>query len=215
MRPRPALLASPVVLAVVLTGCSGGVTDRGDGIPMVPYRDRVAAGGSQGDRADAVEDAREDLEECGDPDDSRTFEVSASGAQVELHVPADADDDPVEELEDYRGDVGASPVCWVVAEVDDSDGDQVVDLPRVEVVTSDGQAVTLQRASDVVRGWADLRPDDEDLAARGVELITRTGGVVGPGEEGEVVLVADVDLDDARAASVQLTEGGALVDAHD
>jgi len=206
---RPALVL--VLATAVLTGCSGA-DDIGQDIDMTPYRDRVVT--DDGDRGDAG--ARGDgggLEDCGDPDDAHEVELSSSGAELEVTVPAEADDDAVEDLEDYREDSGAGPVCWVVVEVDNSAGDEVVDLPRVDVVAADGQRVRLERASEALAAWADLRPDDDDARSRAVELTAGSDGVVGPGDDGEVVFVADTDLDDARGVRVQLGEGGALVEA--
>ncbi|MEJ5915213.1 hypothetical protein [Pseudokineococcus sp. 1T1Z-3] len=231
MRTRPLALTASLALVVVLPGCAGeagllgsrdaagaaledGRLDGGGDIPMTTYRERVAAEEAREARDDAARQAQEGLAGCADPGDAQSFEVSAAGVDVELQVPVDADEDPVEQLEEYRQDVGAGPVCWVLAEVDARDGAEVVDLPLVEVTTADGRTVALQRAADVLAGWGDLvLPDESDLAARGVELITTTGGVVGPGERGEVVLVATVDLDDARAVRVQVTDGGPLVAA--
>ena len=209
MSHRPALVL--VLATAVLTGCSGA-DDIGQDIDMTPYRDRVVT--DDGDRGDAG--ARGDgggLEDCGDPDDAHEVELSSSGAELEVTVPAEADDDAVEDLEDYREDSGAGPVCWVVVEVDNSAGDEVVDLPRVDVVAADGQRVRLERASEALAAWADLRPDDDDARSRAVELTAGSDGVVGPGDDGEVVFVADTDLDDARGVRVQLGEGGALVEA--
>jgi len=200
---RPALAL--VLAAAVLTGCSGEGGARHE-IDMTPRIDRPAA-----DRDDRGDD--DGLEDCGDPDDGRELHLAAAGAEIEVTVPADDGEDAVEDLEEYREDSGAGPVCWVVVAVDDSGGDEVVDLPRVEVVAADGERVRLQRASEALAAWADLRPDDDDAAARAVELTAASDGVVGPGDEGEVVFVADTDLDDPRGVRLQPTDGAALVDA--
>ncbi|WP_299035692.1 hypothetical protein [uncultured Pseudokineococcus sp.] len=209
MSHRPALALA--LSAALLAGCSGAGAvrdDRGDAdhaIDMTPYLERDDRREDEGDGGS--------LERCGDPDDARELQLSTAGAEVEVVVPAEADGDAVGDLEDYRADAGAAPVCWVVVAVDNSRGDEVVDLPRVEVVAADGQRVRLQRASEALAAWADLRPDDDAAATRAVELTASSDGVVGPGDEGEVVFVADADLDGARDARVQLGEGGALVEA--
>lgn len=223
MRHRPALAL--VLSAAVLAGCSGARDLERDPIPMVPLVDRVE-GGREGllprgdrDRADdrgADRDggaAADAVAGCGDPDGAAVVELAAGGAELQVLVPADADEDVLEDLEDYRADSGADPVCWVVVRVDNTGGDEVVDLPRVEVVAADGRRVQLQRAGEAVAAWSDLRPDDEDAAVRAVELVAEQDGVVGPGEEGEVVLVATTDLDDPRAVLVQPTDGAELVRA--
>lgn len=210
-RSRAAAVSVAVVLAGgLLAGCGAGgdLSDRsGGGLSMEPWRDRVDAGDRGDDRADAAEDAARSLEDCADPDDAAELEGDQGDVSVTVHVPADSSDDHVEDLEDFRDDSGAGPVCWVVVEVDNRDGTEVVDLPEVDVVAADGSRVTLQRASDVLRTWAE-RSDDDDAVARAVELITQTGGTVSPGQEGHLVLVAAEDLDDPRAALVRLTDGG-------
>ncbi|WP_298804496.1 hypothetical protein [uncultured Pseudokineococcus sp.] len=239
MRRRPAPVLALVLSSAVLAGCSGARDLPRDAIDMSPWNetgdaaDRVAAlepdaADRLDDRADAREDARQDaqeaaderaeeareeLEDCGDPDDARELELSAGGAEMVVVVPAEDDDDAVEELEDYREDADAGPVCWVVVRVDNTEGDQVVDLPRVEVVTADGRQVRLERASDALSGWADRRADDDDAAVRAVELTAGLTGVVGPGDEGDVVFVAATDLDDPRGVRLQPADGAPLVDA--
>lgn len=237
MRRRPAPVLALVLSGAVLAGCSGARDLPRDTIDMTPWtergeaadrgaaadprsRDRDRADDRADDRAEAqeaaderAEEAREELEDCGDPDDARELEVSADGAQVVLAVPAQDDDDAVEDLEEYREDSGAAPVCWVVAHVDNTEGDQVVDLPRVEVVTADGRQVRLERAADALARWADLRADDDDARVRAVELTTGLTGVVGPGDEGDVVLVASTDLDDPRGVRLQPSDGARLVEA--
>lgn len=231
MRPRPAPVLALVLSSAVLAGCSGARDLPRDTIDMTPWNetgdaaDRVAAlepdaADRLDDRADAreeaaderAEEAREELEDCGDPDDARELEVSAGGAEMVVVVPAE-DDDAVEDLEDYREDADAGPVCWVVVRVDNTEGDQVVDLPRVEVVTADGRQVRLERASDALSGWADRRADDDDAAVRAVELTAGLTGVVGPGDEGDLVFVAATDLDDPRGVRLQPSDGAPLVDA--
>lgn len=206
-RSRAAAVSLAVVLAGgLLAGCGAGrdLSDRsGGGLSMEPWRDRVDArdGGDDGDG-----DARSP-EDCADPDDAAELEGDQGDVSVTVHVPADASEDQVEDLEDFRDDTGAGPVCWVVVEVDNRDGTEVVDLPEVDVVAADGSRVTLRRASDVLPTWAE-RSDDDDAVARAVELITQTGGTVSPGQEGYLVLLATEDLDDPQGAHVRLTDGG-------
>ncbi|ROP45978.1 hypothetical protein [Pseudokineococcus lusitanus] len=210
-RSRAAAVSLAVVLAGgLLAGCGAGrdLSDRsGGGLSMEPWRDRVDARDRGDDRAGAAEDAARSLEDCADPDDAAELEGDQGDVSVTVHVPADSSDDHVEDLEDFREDTDAGPVCWVVVEVDNRDGTEVVDLPEVDVVAADGSRVTLQRASDVLSTWAE-RSDDDDAVARAVELITQTGGTVSPGQEGYLVLLAAEDLDDPRAAHVRLTDGG-------
>lgn len=166
MRRSVAFLA---VLVLVLGAC-GGDDD---------------AGGAAGDGAPAKGD--------GGPGDY-VWE-SDDGGTVTFHIPAPAGDPVIAKVEAFRAAVPAAQVLYVTVDIDNTGGDEELNLPELSVVTPGGSTLSFVPVWHVVGDWQDRIDinDETDLYDRGVDLYNSQLNLdsVLPGARSHVVLVVD------------------------
>lgn len=79
--------------------------------------------------------------------------TTQSGADISLTVPAPATDPAVEAIEAYRAKVGAAPVSYLVADVDNQKGTAPIDMYMVSVFDEQGEQLTFSRVTGVIHSW--------------------------------------------------------------
>lgn len=131
-RSIPRTLAAPAALAFLLAGCAG--TDE-----SAPQQDDT-----QQSAAD-IDDAAEDEDYTFSLTDEPLFTSTDTGAQLTMTVGAQpGDDEEVAWLEEYREDAGAEPVAYVVTDVDNRDGSELINMYSITFYDEEGNASTCE-----------------------------------------------------------------------
>lgn len=191
---KKALEGLALVVLLMATGCAGGDQEEA----ATPQQETTTTTTEEldpeegGDLADELADAPEN----GGPG---TYAFEYMGAQVRLEVPTDPTDPRLAELEAYRTKLGAPEVSYVIAEVDNTDGADSINMNQVVVVTEEGEQVTLDTIFTVIGEWQDLVPIDDDSGTynQGVELYNSyLDNNLLPGAKGTAVVAGgDGDID--------------------
>jgi len=79
--------------------------------------------------------------------------TTQSGAQISFTLPTPATDPAVAAIEAYRVKIGAAPVSYLVAEVDNRGGTAPVDLYAVSASDAEGRQFTFSTVADVIHSW--------------------------------------------------------------
>lgn len=145
-----------LLLAVALAACS-------DDAPARPDRDDGA-----------TPEAAYGADPAVPIDGSGEYTFTHAGAAGSLTVPTPRTDPLVADYEEYRKSAGAIDVTYIVAEIDNSNGEQTVTMHKVLVVTNDGRQIEVPNISVRLGTWRDTfsSPGSGNIEAyhRGVEL---------------------------------------------
>lgn len=79
--------------------------------------------------------------------------TTASGAEITFTLPAPATHPALKAIEAYRVKIGADPVSYVVADVDNRKGTVSIDMYAVSAVDEQGREVSFSRVTDVIHSW--------------------------------------------------------------
>jgi hypothetical protein len=79
--------------------------------------------------------------------------TTGSGAEINFLLPTSATDPPVAAIEAYRVKAGATPVSYLVADVDNRRGTVPVNLYAVSVFDAEGRRFTFSSVADVIHSW--------------------------------------------------------------
>lgn len=121
-------LAAPAAIAVLLAGCAG--SDEPAAQQDDPQNKQSAAD------ADPVEDEEDYTFSI---TDEPLFASTSTGAQITMTVDAQpSDDDEIAWLEQYREDVGGEPVTYVLSDVDNRDGSDLVNMYNISFYDEEG-----------------------------------------------------------------------------
>jgi hypothetical protein len=80
--------------------------------------------------------------------------TTASGADITFALPTPATDPAVAAIEAYRVKVGAAPVSYLVADVDNRKGTEPANMYMVTAVDDEGRQFTFSSVADAIQGWA-------------------------------------------------------------
>ena len=83
---------------------------------------------------------------------------SMEGAHIVFDLPSDPSSDELTEIEQYRKDVQADPVTYIVADVDNREGTDSVNLYEVNVFDEDGNKYEFSDLSEYV---SDIAPETD------------------------------------------------------
>jgi hypothetical protein len=183
---RPLLVAS-VLFVSTLLGCSsdGGRTPDG--------------GGTSAPSASTIPVA-----------ESRDYAFTHAGATGVVRVPTAPADPRVAEYEAYRQLAGAIDVTYVVAEIDNTQGFEVVTMYRVVVVTAEGQQIEIPSIEVRLETWRDsfaaTGTANSEAYDRGQDLLN-TLHPVHPGRHGRLVNAAAQSVPSVAQVYVYPTGG--------
>lgn len=132
--------------------------------------------------------------------------VSMGNATVHFFLPADVTDPRLAEIEAFRKDAGAAPVSYIIAEVDNRDGLEDVNMYMVSAYDADGKEYKFTRVDGMISEWgptysSDLEyvlPDGtkmdeaagDALSRRGTELHNANLDDVNIGQRSTVILAS-------------------------
>jgi len=80
--------------------------------------------------------------------------TTASGADISFTLPTPATDPALAAIEAYRVKVGAAPVSYLVADVDNSKGTVPVTMYMVSAFNEEGRQFTFSSVADAIHSWA-------------------------------------------------------------
>ena len=180
------------ITALALTGCSTGTTeDAGKTIqPLMVQKDGYDADmPMDGDYDPAMLDDFNPMDGMGVMEAGEYEVYSMDGAHITFDLPADPEDEALQEIEQYRKDVQADPVTYIVADVDNRGGSNSVDMYQVAVFDEDGNKYEFSEVSNYISDIAprtDWEGDDETYLLPNGERLSR--------EEGSDLYSRNVDL---------------------
>ena len=76
------------------------------------------------------------------------------GADITFRLPTPASDPAVAAIEAYRVKVGAGPVSYLVADVDNRQGTALVNMYMVKAFDGEGRQVTFSSVTELIHSWA-------------------------------------------------------------
>ena len=156
------------VMLGVLTACGGG-----SGEPKVASSDAPSAKASV------------------KPGGPGQYGAEYAGAVIKVDVPTPVTDSRVAPLEKFRMAVGAPPVTYYAAEVDNVAGSGEIKLQAITVVTDSGQQVKGTWSSEAVDNWRDRVDinEDTDLYNEAIDLSNGATFDLKEGAKGTYVLI--------------------------
>lgn len=168
----------------------------------------LAAGCGGGDTANTAAAAKP-------PTGPGNYQFTYQGASVTVAVPADPDAPEVADLEAYRETVGAPPVTYLLADVDNTKGRSDINMYRVDVVEKDGSQVSATSLDDTITAWQDRLPGSATADYNvGIDLINANHFFALPGAKDTAVLVADQPIVSPQRVFVYPAGGIDRVEAH-
>ncbi len=134
--------------------------------------------------------------------------TTASGAHITFTLPAPATDPAVAAIEAYRVKVGAAPVSYLVADVDNRTGTAPVNLYMVSASSPEGRQATFTSVADALHSWAPTFSYDYKWSMDGKRLDEAQGA--GLKREADELYNADIsDVDIAERTTVILASSDA------
>lgn len=123
-----------------------------------------------------------------------TYAFEHDGAHGTVQVPGDTADPAFAEIEAYRVAVGAPPVTYYLAEVDNTEGEDEIDVQELVIVTDDGDQVEATEIFTLIGDWEDLEGnvDDPNNELNGIALYNAyLNNEVYPGAKGTSILASE------------------------
>lgn len=173
MRTKVAAVVLFAALGATLTAC--GNDDR-----------------SEADRTDSTNPSVSASSQSGSTDGGPgVYAFETNGAKGTVEIPVVSTDPRFSEVENYRAKVGGEPVVYVVVEIDNTGGQEVVEVSDIEVVTEDAQQATVEKIWSLIGDWQEKIPaaDESGVYNEGVELYNKHlhHGDVLPGAKDTVI----------------------------
>lgn len=138
-----------------------------------------------------------------------TYELHYQGAEITFDLPADPAAEEIQEIEEYRQATGADPVTYITADVDNRDGETLINMHQIEVFDAEGNNYEFNGASQFLNEWSPTFTEDyeyilpngdelseeegSELSSRGTELHNEHLDGVDVAGRGTIVLVYDGD----------------------
>ncbi|WP_258802979.1 hypothetical protein [Pseudarthrobacter sp. NS4] len=122
--------------------------------------------------------------------------TTESGADINVTVPAPATDPAIEAIEAYRAKIGAPPVSYLVADVDNQRGTAPIDMYMVNVFDEQGRELSFSRVTDVIHSWGPTYSYDFKWTMGDG---TPVDEAVGAGLSQEATGLYNANVDDAEA----------------
>src|SRR5699024_1796384 len=174
------IITTIAVAGLALAGCAGNDTQSsGKNIqPLFPGFDDTGMP-MDDDYHPADLDEFNPMEGMGIMEPGEYEVYSMDGAHITFDLPADPEDEALQEIEQYRQGVQAEPVTYIIADVDTRDGADSVDMYQVAVFDEDGNKYEFSEVSNYI---SDISPktdwegdDDTYLLPNGERLSLEEG----------------------------------------
>ena len=134
--------------------------------------------------------------------------TTASGAHITFTLPTPATNPAVVAIEAYRVKVGAAPVSYVVADVDNREGTAPVNMYMVSAFSEGGRQFTFSSVADAIHGWAPTYSHDFKWSMDGRVLEEAEGAALK--READDLYDADIsNVDTAERTTVILASSDA------
>lgn len=78
-----------------------------------------------------------------------------AGGHIVMEIPASTDDELIAEIEDYREQIGAEPVTYLIADVDNRQGHESIGMRNVYIYDKDGNEYQFSGVSEYI---SDIEP---------------------------------------------------------
>lgn len=104
--------------------------------------------------------------------------TTASGARITFTLPTPVTDPAVAAIEAYRAKVGAAPVSYLVADVDNRAGTAPVNLYSVNAFSEEGRQSTFTSVADALQSWAPTFSYDFGWSMNGKSLDEEQGAAL-------------------------------------
>ena len=130
-----------------------------------------------------------------------------AGGHIVMEIPASTDDELIAEIEDYREQIGAEPVTYLIADVDNREGSDSIGMRKVKVFDAEGVEYEFTDAADLIEEWGPSYTSDyENVMPDGTVLTI---------EENKAISQAERDLLDNLTGSVSAAGRGTIILIHE
>ncbi|MDQ0664855.1 hypothetical protein QFZ35_003353 [Arthrobacter ulcerisalmonis] len=134
--------------------------------------------------------------------------TTASGAGITFTLPTPPADAAVAAIEAYRVKVGAAPVSYLVADVDNRKGAVPVNMYMVTAFSEEGRQFTFSTVADAIQSWAPTYSYDYKWSMDGRALDEASGAALK--READDLINAEInDVDIAERTTVILASSDA------
>lgn len=134
--------------------------------------------------------------------------TAASGAEITFTLPTPATDRIVSAIEAYRVKVGAAPVAYLVADVDNRKGTVPVNMYMVTAFSEEGRQFTFSSVAGAIQGWAPTYSYDYKWSMAGRALDEAAGAAL-KREANDLYNAETADVDIAERTTVILASSDA------
>jgi len=137
--------------------------------------------------------------------------TTVSGADITFTLPTPATDPAVKAIEAYRVKTGGAPVSYLVAEVDNRKGTELVNMYQVNVFDAEGTEYTFGDVAQTISAWKPSYTSDyKYVTAAGKVLDDATGSALSSeGTELHNAHIGDADVAE-KATLVLVSEATTL-----
>ena len=137
--------------------------------------------------------------------------TTVSGADITFTLPTPATDPAVKAIEAYRVKTGGAPVSYLVAEVDNRKGTELVNMYQVNVFDAEGTEYTFGDVAQTISAWKlSYTSDYKYVTAAGKVLDDATGSALSSeGTELHNAHIGDADVAE-KATLVLVSEATTL-----
>lgn len=198
MKLTPALATMSVAL-LALVGCSNTNDE--------PQSREEA----QQQYADELESQGTDPMEGFGPMKAGEFEVyTMDGGHVTFDLPADPNSEELAAIEEYREDVSADPVTYLIADVDNRDGTDSINMYQVTAFDQDGTSYEFSGISEYI---SDIAPSTDWDSEDGSYLLP--DGTRLPREQGFDLYNQSIDLHNEHLHGASPAERKTMILVHE
>lgn len=180
------LITTLTITALALVGCSSNDEPQSREEAQQQYADQLESG--EYDPID-LEGESTPMENMGVMQAGEYETYSAEGAHITFELPTSVGNDELTGIEQYRQDVQADPVTYLVADVDNRQGTGPINMYQVKAFDEDGNTYEFSGVSEYIGDIAPSTDWDED---DGTYLLP--DGTRLPQEEGSDLHSQSIDL---------------------
>lgn len=204
MKTKP-LITTLATAALFLTACGSSDEPQNAEEAQQQYADELQSG-----EHEPIEEADDDfnpMDGMGIMDAGEFEAYDQYGAHIVFDLPTSTEHEAVADVEQWRQDVHADPVTYVVVEVDNRGGGEPVSMSQMSVFDEDGNQYEFYNIGGLVTDW---QPDSSD----GNEYIFPSGEVMS-GEEWIPLQNRMVELQEDHNGSIDIAGAGEIVLAYE
>lgn len=181
-----------IALSLMLTACGSGSPDAGSAQPSSTTAEEAPLDTTTEDVSEEV------LFPAG-----QFMLITMSGADIKFDLPVPSSDERLREIEKFRKDAGADPVTYIIADIDNRQGSEYVNMYDVTAYDVDGKKYEFSGVSDFIDEWGPTYTSDYDYVLPDGTKMESTAG--------EALYSRGSDLSNEYLDGIDAAERGPMV----